>query len=150
MFFIQLLKAMAVLVNNVEQQFQQIYMGLFLFLVNSLSIPLTLLKAHLQCSQKHDQGHDFAVLLESYLFKAGLYHIEKQALETWSPWGHFLAICEVIPVPFPASHTLFLLRERKLLNGNRRIEGPLGYFSQNSEFVRNSHSVSRKKITDNP
>lgn len=36
------------------------------------------------------------------------------------------------------------------MNGNSRIEGPSGYFSQNSEAVRNSHSVSRKKITDNP
>lgn len=36
------------------------------------------------------------------------------------------------------------------MNGNRKIEGLLGYFSQNNENIRNSRAVSRKKITDNP
>lgn len=56
----------------------------------------------------------------------------------------------MIPAPFPASDKLFFLTERKLLKGNRTIEEPLGYFSQNSEFIRNSLSISRKKITNNP
>lgn len=81
------------------------------------------------------------------MFHAILYHIEKQVLETWGDKSHCLAITEAIPAP---DTPFFFLRGGKLLNGNSRIEGSSGYFSQNSEAVRNSHSVSRKKITDNP